>query len=157
MPSVDHLEELFEPVGGVSIRRMFGGLGIFKHGLMFGLVIDDALHLKADQQTAPRYRDEGSEPWFYKRKNRGGTETSYWAVPERLLDDHDEFREWADAAFAAALRIAAAKQKPRTKKKPVVKAKAKAKPKPKVKAKPKSAGPKLAKPKPKKKAAPKRR
>ena len=43
------LVELFEPVGGVTFRRMFGGLGIFRQGLMFALVADDTLYLKADE------------------------------------------------------------------------------------------------------------
>jgi DNA transformation protein len=147
----EFLDELFEPVGGVSIRRMFSSLGVFKRDLMFGLLIRDVLHLKADEQSAPRYLAEGSQRWIYKRKNQKGIATSYWTVPERLLDDRDEFKEWADEAFKAALRIEAAKKKPGGRKK----AAAKAKPKPKTKAKAKPVS--RQKPPPKKKAAPKRR
>ena len=30
-------EFVFAPLGGVSMKRMFGGIGIFREGLMFGL------------------------------------------------------------------------------------------------------------------------
>jgi DNA transformation protein and related proteins len=56
VPAADHLEELFAPVGGVSIKRMFGGLGIFKGGLMFALVADDVLYFKADETTTPAFK-----------------------------------------------------------------------------------------------------
>ena len=40
---VQSLLELMEPLGPVSARRMFGGYGIYRDGLMFGLVADDEL------------------------------------------------------------------------------------------------------------------
>ena len=56
----EFLEELFAPIGGVTVRRMFGGLGIFKDGVMFALVVDDVLYLKADADDARRaLRAEG--------------------------------------------------------------------------------------------------
>ena len=65
MPSSfqDHLAELFAPLGNVVFRKMFGGLGIFKDGLMFALVAEDALYMKADDATIPAYAAEGSGPF----------------------------------------------------------------------------------------------
>jgi DNA transformation protein len=42
---VEYLLELLEPFGGVKVRAMFGGFGIFRRDLMFGLVADDTLYL----------------------------------------------------------------------------------------------------------------
>ena len=45
----DLLEELLAPLGGVTIRRMFGGRGIFKDGLMFALLSSRGVfYFKAD-------------------------------------------------------------------------------------------------------------
>lgn len=129
------LEELFEPVGGVSLRRMFGGIGVFKDGVMFGLVDDDVLFLKADETTLERFEAEGSTPWIYQGRHRANVSASYWRVPERLYDEPDEFREWAVAAFVVAGRAKRPKAKKAVaKKKPVAR---KPKPKPKKKAAPK--------------------
>ena len=131
------LEELFEPVRGVSLRRMFGGIGVFKDSVMFGLVDDDVLFLKADETTLERFEAEGSTPWIYQGRHRANVSTSYWRVPERLYDKPEEFREWALAAFVVAERA----KKPKAKKAVAKKKPAARKPKPK----------------PKKKTAPKRR
>lgn len=129
------LEELFEPVGGVSLRRMFGGIGVFKDNVMFGLVDDDVLFLKADETTRERFEAGGSSPWIYQGRHRANVSTSYWRVPERLYDEPDEFREWAVAAFVVAERAKKPKTKKAvTKKKPVAR---KPKPKPKKKTAPK--------------------
>lgn len=126
MPAVDHLAELFEPVGGVTIKRMFGGLGVFKGGLMFALVADDVLYFKADEATAPRYAAEGFGQWVYEGRGRK-VPMPYWQAPERLYDEPDDFAEWARDAFEVALRtqkkpkigkkVGAAKKKPAARKK----------------------------------------
>ncbi len=103
-----YLEEQFAPLGGVSIKSMFGGLGVFREGLMFGLVADDTLYFRIDDENRPAFESEGSEPFVYEGKGKPMA-MAYWRAPERLYDDPDEFRRWAEEAFAAAVRVDAAK------------------------------------------------
>ena len=148
----EQLEELFAPLHGVSLRRMFGGIGVFKDRVMFGLVDDDILYLKADDATRPRFEAEDSEPWIYQGRHRANVSAAYWRIPERLFDETDEFVDWARTAFDAAARMKDANAKPARKPKAAAKAVPKAKPA-------KKAEKKLTtkKPKPKKKTAPRRR
>ncbi|MCX5493525.1 TfoX/Sxy family protein [Kaistia dalseonensis] len=105
----EFLAELFEPVGRVTFRRMFGGLGIYRDGLMFGLVAYETVHLKADDTTRQSFEAEGCLPFSYDTKDGKRTLTSYWRIPERLLDEPDELRDWALAAVEVAIRANAAK------------------------------------------------
>lgn len=107
----DHLSDLFAPLDGVMFRKMFGGLGIFKEGLMFALVADDVLYLKADEATSPAFVAEGSGQFIYAGMPGRVATMPYWRIPERLLDDPGEFADWARRAFAVAER--AQKQKSR--------------------------------------------
>ena len=94
---------------------MFGGVGIYRDGVMFGLLSSTgAVHLKADATTIPKFAAEGSEPFSFERQGRTMT-TSYWRIPERLLDDPDDLRPWALEAHAVAVR-AQADKKPKRKK-----------------------------------------
>ena len=97
------LNELFEPVGSVTLRKMFGGLGIFRHGLMFGLVSDGKVCLKADTETESEFVAEDCEEWVYSGKGKS-VKMGYWHVPERLLEDPDEMKEWALKSFDVAVR-----------------------------------------------------
>ncbi|MEO0329256.1 MAG: TfoX/Sxy family protein [Pseudomonadota bacterium] len=100
-----YLGELLEPVGSVTMRRMFGGLAIFRHGLMFGLVVeDDRVCLKADDGNRQAFLDENLEEWAYEGKGKP-MKMGYWHIPERLLEDTEEMAEWALHAFDAAARI----------------------------------------------------
>lgn len=108
------LVDLFEPVGGVSFRKMFGGLGIFRQGLMFALVADDVLYFKADETTSIAFQAEGCGPFIYDGKDRPVV-MQYWRLPERLYDEPDEFRKWALDAFSVAER--AREEKPKQKRK----------------------------------------
>ncbi|HKS63942.1 MAG TPA: TfoX/Sxy family protein [Xanthobacteraceae bacterium] len=103
--------ELFREFGPVSVRRMFGGAGIFVDGLMIGLVSDGVIYLKADSATITDFEREGQGPFTYPTKNGTHTLTSYWRMPERLYDDTDELARWARAAHGVALRAAAKPKK----------------------------------------------
>ena len=105
-----HLKEQLAPLGSVTIRRMFGGAGVFLDGLMFGLIIDDMLYLKAGDANRPDFEAEALPPFSYRRGNGQATVMSYWQAPERLLDEPDEMLAWAGKAIAAARAGATAKQ-----------------------------------------------
>jgi DNA transformation protein len=111
------INELFSAFGPVSVRRMFGGAGIFARGLMIGLISDDEIYLKSDEQTAPAFEAEGMKPFTYGSKRRRVV-MSYWQMPVRLFDDPDELAKWARAALGAAERSGAKKQKKARPRKP---------------------------------------
>lgn len=90
----------------MDTRRLFAATGLFCDGLMFGMVDDDVLYLKADADTEAMFRTEGLAPFSYTRKGERATLTSLWRAPDHLLDDHDALRTWVRAAIGAARRKA---------------------------------------------------
>jgi DNA transformation protein len=76
------IHELFREFGPVSVRRMFGGQGIFVDGRMIALVARDVIHLKADAETIPAFEAEGLGAFTYATKNGEHQLTSYWRMPE---------------------------------------------------------------------------
>ena len=82
---------------------MFGGIGIFRDGLMFALADGDAVFLKSDDQTRVRFAAAGCRPFLYEKEGRT-VETSYWSIPEEALDDPEIMKIWADLALQAAVR-----------------------------------------------------
>ena len=45
------LHDLLSGLGFISAKRMFGGASIYANGVLFALVDDDVLYLKADEKT----------------------------------------------------------------------------------------------------------
>ena len=109
------LKEQMAGFGEVMARRMFGGAGLFRDGLMFALVAEDVLYLKADAESAAAFEAEHLAAFSYPTKSGEHTLTSYRRAPERCLDDEGEMAEWCRLAWGAALRQKAAKPKPRKK------------------------------------------
>ncbi len=115
----EFIREQLAVVGPVRVRRMFGGAGVFLDGVMFALVADEVLYLKADETTRQSFEAAGLKPFTYQAKGGKRAVMSYWQAPEAVFDDPDEMRAWASQAVAVAM--AAAAKKPPKKKKSAVK------------------------------------
>ena len=116
----EFLREQLAPLGRITMRRMFGKTGVFCDGVMLGMVTDDTLYVRIDDQNRAVFKEaEATPPLNYEKK--GSTiDLSFWRAPERLFDEPDELVTWARAALGAARRVAAKRQRtaPRRKSKP---------------------------------------
>lgn len=104
------MQELLEDWAQVSARRMFGGYGLYHEGLMFAIVMDQRLYLKADLVNRPEFEALGLAPFTYAMKGRD-VALSYRAAPDAIFDDPKEAVLWALSAWDAALRGHKAKAK----------------------------------------------
>ena len=100
----DLIRDLFEGLGPVTIRRMFGGQGIYHKDLIIAVVVDGELRLKADAISAPDFEAAGCAPWRYAGKSGKPVTMPYWSLPDGAADDTDLMTPWAQKAFEAALR-----------------------------------------------------
>ncbi len=98
---VEFLHEAFEEFGPVEARKMFGGYGIYHDGLMFGLVENDILYLKADESTKKYFESENLPQFQYKRKSKM-VKMSYYRAPDEIYDDKTEAAVWARRAYESA-------------------------------------------------------
>ena len=105
----DYIRDLFSEFGTVHIRRMFGGAGIYAGDLMFGLVSDELIYLKADAGTVSAFERENCAPFQYTTRNGKRAVMSYWRLPDRLYDDPAELAQWAVRALGVARTRAAVK------------------------------------------------
>lgn len=82
--------ELFEGLGGLSTRRMMGGLCLYRDGAIFALLHSDgSLWLKGAGSFAARIAAEGWERWTYARPGARPVAMPYWRLPPVALDDPD--------------------------------------------------------------------
>jgi DNA transformation protein len=108
---VDLAVELMDGLGDVRARRMFGGHGIFHGDIMFALVVDDVLYLKANNASRDEFVSRGLHTFTYT--SRGKTVSlQYYETPAEAWDDAAEMLKWARLALDAA-RPAAAARRPR--------------------------------------------
>lgn len=116
--------ELFEQMGPVRVRRMFGGAGVFAQGRMFALIAEDVIYLKVDEALKARLLAAGSTgPFLWKPESgpkAGQTfEMGYWRLPDSAMDDPDDAAKWGKAALKVALAAAAPKRKRKVKSEPI--------------------------------------
>ena len=104
---LDFVLEQLAPVGPLTSRKMFGGVGLYAQGLFFALVDDDTLYLKGDEALRPDFEAAGSAQFA----PFGMSPLAYWSAPAQALDEPELMVEWArrSIAVAAARRTRKAK------------------------------------------------
>ena len=81
---VEHALDLLSEIGPVEARRLFGGYGLYARGVgaMVGLLDDDELFLRIDDQTLHLFTAAGCRRWEYPGAGEGGTH--YYRPPVGL-------------------------------------------------------------------------
>jgi DNA transformation protein len=114
----EFLQEQLAPLGGITLRRMFGKSGVFCDGLMLGMVTENTLYFRVDDENRAICKEAESAPPLNYRKRGTTIDLAFWRVPERLFDEPDELIIWGRAALAAAHRVAAKRQPAAPRQKP---------------------------------------
>jgi DNA transformation protein len=86
---------------------MFGKTGVFCNGLMLGMVTENTLYFRVDDQNRVVFQEAASSPPLNYEKQGRAIDLAFWRAPERLFDEPDELVRWGQAALAAARRVAA--------------------------------------------------
>jgi DNA transformation protein len=113
----EFLRDQLAPLGRIIMRRMFGKTGVFCDGFMLGMVRDNTLYFRVDDDNRTAFKEAESFPPLDYQKKGGTIDLSFWRAPERLFDEPDELVIWARAALAAARRVAAKRERTARKRK----------------------------------------
>ena len=108
---LEYVLEQMAGLGGVSPRRMFGGVGLYSGELFFGLIDDDTLYFKTDASNSAEYESRRM-PRFMPPTNRPLGPMGYHQVPADVIEVPELLVAWARKSVQVALASHAAKAKP---------------------------------------------
>ena len=113
----NRFDDLFFEFGPIKLRRFFGGEGIYAEDAMIGMIFDDIVYFKTDEETRKGFIAAKTKPFSF-HKGKELVVTTWFALPDRLYDDPDELAQWAHAAHRVAAAAPTAKKKARKASKP---------------------------------------
>jgi DNA transformation protein len=99
---VDYVIDQLAGWGEVSARRMFGGVGLYCDGAMFGLIADDVAYLKVDDSNREDFVKAGSSAFNPFPEKTKTYVMSYYEIPADVLEDRELLSKWAERALAVA-------------------------------------------------------
>jgi DNA transformation protein and related proteins len=100
-----YILDLLSHLDNISMRKMFGGYGIYQHGIIFGIIINDIVYFKVDESNQKLYTAYNSEPFSYEGKNKKRITLSYWQVPSEILENRLELENWVDLSVSISQRV----------------------------------------------------
>lgn len=99
--ALSYILDQFSAWGGVTARKMFGGAGLYRDGVIFGLVADDIVYLKVGDANRARFKAKGMEA--FRPFEDKPTVMSYYQLPEEVLENPCELMEWAAEAWKVSM------------------------------------------------------
>ncbi|CAI1528054.1 MAG TPA: DNA transformation protein tfoX [Serratia grimesii] len=93
----------FYALGVITTRSQFGGYGLLADGVMFALIAEGELYLRATDSLEPAFRARGMVNMVYSKRGMPITMRYYW-VDETLWRDRDELVGLAWQAIREARR-----------------------------------------------------
>jgi len=99
---VGYVVEQLAGWGAVSVRRMFGGAGLYRAGTMFAVVADDVAYLKVDDSNRDDFVRAGSAPFEPYPDKIKTTIRTYYEIPTEVLEDPDTLAQWAQRSWLIA-------------------------------------------------------
>ena len=106
-----YVVELLSPLGGIGAKRFFGGVGIVRDAVLFAMIMDETLYFRVDAESRQRYEAAGSQAFSYGTRNGSRTIAGFFTVPDAVLEEPDDLRDWARGAIAAAAAAKARRKK----------------------------------------------
>jgi DNA transformation protein len=104
-----YVAEQLAPLGRISSRAIFGGVGVFIDERLLGIVIAEKLYLHTDKSNLDDYVARGM-PQFKPYPNAFDLTTDHHEVPQEVVNDPEQLKTWGERALNAAVEAARAKQ-----------------------------------------------
>lgn len=98
----EHVKELLDPFGFISVRPMFGGYGVYLNDYIVGLIIDNELYLKSNKQFDQFFEQYCSEQFSYLNHKGKLIKMCYWKLPDQAWEDQKILSSFLNRSFQAS-------------------------------------------------------
>lgn len=98
------VSDVFKDIFGISSKKMFGGFGYYKDGIIFAILADEQLYFKTGEGNIKDFEKLGSKPFTYPMRNGKKTTLSYWNLPADILEDPEELPKWIEKSVKESIK-----------------------------------------------------
>lgn len=99
---IEYIKDILAPFGQITTCAMFGSYGIYKDGVIIGIVARNELYFKIDNKVVEYLKSFVSEPFTYNISNKLIT-ISYWKVLPEILEQEEKLANLVSMAFDASI------------------------------------------------------
>ena len=108
---IHFVRDRFKRIPEWEMRKMFGGVGIFRHNAMFAMISSShKVYLRVNDDYIPRFEELGMTQFAHTMNTKANM--PYYECPPQVLEDHEQLLIWTNRSY----EIAVSAKKNKTKK-----------------------------------------
>lgn len=92
------LSDCLEGNRNYTIRRMFGGYGVYFRGKIFAIYAFERIYFKVGERNRWDFLEKNARIFSYEKQGKIAT-ISYYELPEDILEDREELERWIEKAL----------------------------------------------------------
>lgn len=98
------VHDLLGDIPNLKSKAMFSGWGIYKDGVIFGIIADGQLWFKVGASNLSDFKEFDSRPFKYSRKDGKEIEMSYWLIPEEIMENRGMLHELVEKSVQVNIK-----------------------------------------------------
>lgn len=107
---LEYIQSQLQVIPDWISKRMFGGVGFFREGVMFAMVTgDNKFYLKINEEIMPEFEAFGMKAFGHASGKK--PKMPYYECPVEVLEDADKLHSWAERSFQIAWEAKLKKKK----------------------------------------------
>jgi DNA transformation protein len=106
----DNIMNLLKPHGPITSRAMFGGYGIYYEKAMFACIVENELYFRINPEIESFFDEYRSKQFVYIYPDGKSIKLPYKTLPEVILNDENQLRQWILRSYQVALQAKLKKQ-----------------------------------------------
>ncbi|MRT92689.1 TfoX/Sxy family protein [Ancylomarina sp. 16SWW S1-10-2] len=99
---LNYVLDLLSDWGEIYVKRMFGGVALFRDDFTFAMIARDVVYLKVDETNIDKFIAQGSTP--LKPFKSDALVKSFYMVPPDIFEDSEAFIEWAKESLEIQIK-----------------------------------------------------
>ena len=95
---LEFIKDCFDNPGNITSKKMFGGVGIYLHSKIIGIIYDGEFYIKAKPEVVEIYKNKGLRQFSYNKSGKVFY-LKYFVLEDEVLENKTLLKDYISNTY----------------------------------------------------------